>query len=147
MQPNSAPVEYLYPRMEVGLLHAEITQKMCDAWMSTIIYTICSRGAMSGSHNINRKAFCLLSGIPDLWMRTQISRATDLLINLNSAYGDHGRSTRSRLFNLTKTADAPSVINFLRTKQLKARKFFRMIPTLKFLQHLDIQLAITLEPG
>ena len=37
--------EYLFPRMEVGLAHADITQQMCDGWMSTIVYTISERGA------------------------------------------------------------------------------------------------------
>src|SRR3954454_17618853 len=43
-QLRASVVEYLFPRMEVGLQHADITQKMCDAWMSTIILTICERG-------------------------------------------------------------------------------------------------------
>src|ERR1051325_3992845 len=69
--------------------------------MSTIIYTICERGNMSGVHNLNRKAFCILSRIPDLWMRTQTTRATELLVNLNSETGDHGKSTVARLLDLT----------------------------------------------
>src|SRR5271155_55765 len=60
-QLRASVVEYLFPRMEAGLLHANITQQMCDAWMSTIIHTICERGKMAGSHNINRKAFCVLA--------------------------------------------------------------------------------------
>src|SRR4051794_35358956 len=80
-------VEYLFPRMDIGLLHADITQQMCDAWMSTIVLTICQRGKMSGVHNTNRKAFCLLANIPDLWLRTQTSRASELLVNLNSSRG------------------------------------------------------------
>src|SRR6185436_8324319 len=62
-QLRASVVEYLFPRMDIGLLHADITQKMCDAWMSTIVLTICQRGKMSGAHNINRKAFCLLANI------------------------------------------------------------------------------------
>jgi len=100
-QLRASVVEYLFPRMDIGLLHADITQQMCDAWMSTIVLTICQRGKMSGAHNINRKAFCLLANIPDLWLRTQTSRASELLVNLNSSRGDHGKSTVARLFALT----------------------------------------------
>ena len=84
-QLRASVVEYLYPRMEIGLLYADINEEMCAAWLSTIIYTICARGNMSGTHSINKSGFCILSGIPDIWMRTQISRATDLLVNLNSS--------------------------------------------------------------
>src|SRR3954465_8618252 len=65
-QLRASVVGYLFPRMEVGLQHADITQMMCDAWMSTIILTICERGKMTGAHNINRMGFCLLADIPDL---------------------------------------------------------------------------------
>jgi len=97
-QLRTSVVEYLFPRMETGLLHAEITEKMCDSWMSTIIFTICERGHMSGAHNINRKV-CLLSRIPDLWMRTQTARASELLVLLNSE-GAHADSTRARFLPL-----------------------------------------------
>jgi hypothetical protein len=35
-QLRTSVVEYLFPRMEVGLLHADITKKVCDAWMSKL---------------------------------------------------------------------------------------------------------------
>src|SRR5690348_11958609 len=104
-------------------------------WMSTIIYTICERGKMVGAHNINRGAFCMLARIPDLWMRTQTARATELLVNLNSQNGDHGRSSRARLCDLTESDDlyqaagAMKVMTFDRT-----RKHFRFIPTLRYLK-------------
>ena len=62
------------------------------------------------------------------------SRATDLLVNLNSYNGDHGRSTRARLFALTKSTDVLAMCVFLRTKALKKKAFFRVIPTLQFLK-------------
>jgi len=127
--------------MEVGLHHAEITQKMCDAWMSTIILTICERGKMIGAHNINRMGFCLLANIPDLWFRTQTSRASELLVNLNSSNGDHGKSTVARLFDLTKANGINAAIIYLNSKRLKKRPFFRMIPTLQYLATLGIQIS------
>ena len=133
-QLRASVVEYLFPRMDTGLLHADITEKICSAWLSTIIHTICARGNMSGAHSLNKSGFCILSGIPDLWMRTQVSRATDLLVNLNSFQGDHGRSTRARLFSLTKSTDIKGASTFLQTKVLKRKKFFRTIPTLQFLK-------------
>src|SRR5215469_6967096 len=99
--------------MEVGLLHAEISQKLCNAWMSTIIHTICERGRMSGAHSIN-KGFSFLSGIPDLWHHTLTARATDLIVNLNSLNGDHGRSTRARFLALGKSFQLRDAILFVR---------------------------------
>ena len=42
----------------------------------------------------------LLADIPDIWMRTQTTRATELLVNLNTHYCLSGRSTRARLCSL-----------------------------------------------
>ena len=140
-QLRASVVEYLLPKMDTGLLYADITENMCRAWLSTIIYTICAWGNMAGAHSINKSGFCILSGIPDIWMRTQISRATDLLVNLNSFHGDHGRSTRARLFSLTKATDIKSASIFLQTKVLKRKKFFRTIPTLQFLKRLGMNIA------
>src|SRR6185436_4533185 len=115
-QLRASVVEYLFTRMDTGLLHADITEKICSAWLSAIIHTICARGNMSGAHSLNKSGFCILSGIPDLWMRTQVSRATDLLVNLNSFQGDHGRSTHARLSSLTKSTDIQGASTFLQTK-------------------------------
>ena len=57
--------DYLLPRMDIGLLHACVTAKMCNAWLSTVIHTICERARMSNAHSLNRAAFCLLAEIPD----------------------------------------------------------------------------------
>src|SRR5438270_6086761 len=72
--------------MDIGLLHADVTQKMCHSWQSSIIHTICERAGMSNANSINRKAFCLLAGLPDIWLRTQTTRATVILVNINTRY-------------------------------------------------------------
>ena len=46
-QLKTSVVDYLLPRMEIGLLHAGVTAKMCNAWLATIIHTICERANMS----------------------------------------------------------------------------------------------------
>jgi len=43
-QLRASVVEYLFPRMEIGMLHSDITQQMCDALLSTIVNTLCERG-------------------------------------------------------------------------------------------------------
>src|ERR1051325_2678510 len=95
-QLKSTIIEWLLPRMEIGFLHANITEKMCNGWLSTIIHTLCYRSQMSTVHTINKKAFCLLAGIPDLWMRAQTTRATELFVNLNTQYCLSGETTRAR---------------------------------------------------
>jgi hypothetical protein len=42
-QLKSTVIEWLLPRMETGFLYANITEKMCNAWLSTIIHTLCYR--------------------------------------------------------------------------------------------------------
>jgi hypothetical protein len=145
-QLRASVTEYLFPRMEVGLAHADITQEVCDGWMSTIIYTICERGNMSGVHNLNRKAFCILSRIPDLWMRTQTTRATELLVNLNSENGDHGKSTVARLLDLTDSVDIYQATRALKENPpQRRREFFRFIPTLRYLKTLGVEIQIAPE--
>jgi hypothetical protein len=85
--------EFLLPRLEIGLLHADVTEKMCNAWMSSIIFTLCKRGRFSNAHSLNRMAFCLLADIPDIWLHTNMIRATELLCYLNSKNSDAGLST------------------------------------------------------
>jgi len=105
-QLKSSITDLLLPRLEIGLAHANITKTMCDAWLSTIIHTLCVRGGMSMAHSINKKAFCLLAGLPDLWMRMHTARATELLVNMNTKYCLSGRSTRARFCSLTHKTTA-----------------------------------------
>jgi hypothetical protein len=95
-------LEWLLPRMEIGFLHANITKKMCESWLSTIIETLSRLGGMSTMGSINRQAFCLLSGIPDLWLRLNTIRATELLVNLNTRICLCGKSTIARFCNFMK---------------------------------------------
>ena len=67
-----------FPRLKIGLRHASVSQKQCDAWLSLVIFTICERSGMNSSRNLNRSAFCILSGIPNLWL----SRAPELFVTL-----------------------------------------------------------------
>ncbi len=95
-QTRASILEWLLPRMEIGFLHANITKKMCDAWLATIIETLARLGGMSTAKSINRQAFCLLSGIPDLWMRVNTIRITELMVNLNTRVCLCGKSTIAR---------------------------------------------------
>ena len=66
-QLKASVIEYLLPRMEIGLQHADITEEMCKSWLSSIIFTVCQRGGNFSKKPINREAFCLLTDIPDIW--------------------------------------------------------------------------------
>ena len=79
-QLKTSILEWLIPRLEIGLLHANVTEKMCNAWLSTIIHTLCELSGMSTMKTINRKAFCLLAGLPDLWLRMQTMRTTEIMV-------------------------------------------------------------------
>src|SRR4051794_17841014 len=95
---------------------------------------------MSGAHTINRKAFCLLSRISDLWMCTQTARASELLVLLNSE-GAHADSTRARLLAVSDSVDISSALASLSSRNLNKREFFRMIPTLQYLSDLGIHIS------
>src|SRR5690349_12693018 len=47
----------------------------------------------------------------------------------------------ARLYDLTNATDISSVITYLKTKVLKQKKFFRIIPSLQFLLSLGLELA------
>ena len=64
-QLKTSVMDYLLPRMEIGLAHADITERMCDAWMSTIMHIICHRGGMNPV-TLNKKGFFLLARLPDI---------------------------------------------------------------------------------
>ena len=93
-QPKAFITEWLFPRLEIGLLHARITENM-SLCMALYDHRDIIRN-MSSKKGINRMAFCLLAGIPHLWLRLHTIRVTDLLINLNTKYCLCGKSTRAR---------------------------------------------------
>ena len=95
-QLKTSVLDWLLPRLEIGLLHAGVTEKMCNAWLSTIIHTLAHLSGLSTAKSINRNAFCLLTGIPDLWLRLHTIRMTDLFVNLNTKVCRCGRSTLAR---------------------------------------------------
>jgi ribonuclease HI len=143
-QLKSSVVEYLFPKLEIGLAHAEITQKMCDAWMSTIIHTICQRADMRMSHSINRKGFCILADLPDLWMRMQTSRAIDLLVNINTKYSENGRSTRARLCSLVKVSAENvnrAVQEIKKKNRINYTATYRISSTLQYLKNFNVNIA------
>src|SRR4051812_2816873 len=45
--------EFLFPRLETGLLYANVTEKMCNTWMSLIIRTFCERNGIASGHSVN----------------------------------------------------------------------------------------------
>ena len=112
-------LEFLLPRLETGLLHANITEKMCNAWTSSIISTFCQRGGFPNGHSLNRMAFCLLAGIPDLWLHLNTIRSTELLCSLNSRNSDAGLSTVARFCALAGCSDLYSA-----TKEIERRSKF-----------------------
>ena len=144
-QLRSSVVEYLLPRMEIGLVHANVTKKICDAWTSTILTTICYRGGMSTVGTLNKKAFLLLADIPDIWMRTQTTRACELLVTLNTNYCEVGRSTIARLCSLAKVSARNSrlAVDELNSRRsLNMRKFCRLASTIQYLKNVKIDVAI-----
>ena len=136
---RSAVTEFLFPRLEIGLRHASVSQKQCDAWLSLVIFTICERSGMNSSRNLNRSAFCILSGIPNLWLRTQTSRAAELFVTLNSVNSPAGETTRARLCSISGQPNVGLAI-----QRLNALKKFnnetRLVTSLKYLRQLGLEI-------
>ena len=142
-QLKTSVIEYLLPRLEIGLLHADISQKICDAWMSTIIHTLCHRSGMNTIGTMNKKGFCFLADIPDLWWRTQTTRATEMLVNLNTKYCLCGRTTRARLCKLFQVhvSKINDVVQNLSKQAIKKRECNRLVPTIQYLISLNIKVV------
>jgi hypothetical protein len=100
----STITEYLIPKIELGLLYAYgITNEMCNGWTRTIIHTLAHNNAginKMTARTINREAFCLLTGIPDLGLRMKTLRITELFVLLNSSNCVSGKATVARLCSL-----------------------------------------------
>src|SRR3954468_21331686 len=83
---------------------------------------------------INKKGFCLLAGIPDLWMR-KTTRATELLVNLNTQYCLSGETTRARFCSFMGMTDIiPAMRAFEVLGIFNVRATNRMSSTLKYLK-------------
>src|SRR6185437_5933595 len=128
------------------LLHANVTEQMCRAWMRSIIHTFCVCGDLASDYSINPMGFCLMATIPDLWLRTQTSRATDLICSLNSKNSAAGSSTLARFCACMKSPDPTSAAKkFSQRKRLPNDSGVRMVSTLKYLQSLDIKIISHLD--
>ena len=123
-QLKASVTELLLPRMELGLLYAEVTEKICTAWTSTIVETIAWRMATASS--ISRHGFCLLSGIPYLWFRAQTIKITELLVDLNTRNCAAGATTRSRLRALRPKSSTSDILLYYRTHQVNKRAHNRI---------------------
>ncbi len=141
-QLKASITEYLVPKMDLGLSFANVTQKMCDAWLSTIIHTLC-RGFNTVS-SLNKSAFCVLSGIPDIFLRMQTSRITDIVVNLNTRNGLHGLTSRARFCQLMglQSANFDAALKAFRMVNLKTTANNRISGTLKFMQQHQIELIL-----
>lgn len=133
-QLKSSVTELLLPKMELGLLFANVTEKMCNAWTATIVFTLSRR--MSTAHTINRFGFCFLSDIPHLWFRTQTIRVTELLVNLNTTHCAVGSTTRARLCRLTHppSSDPEQVLHYYKKVGINKRDSNRIALTLQYLK-------------
>ena len=138
---KSAVTEFLFPRLEIGLRHAAISQTQCDAWLSSIIFTICERSGMNSCRNLNRSAFCILSGIPNLWLRTQTSRAAELFVTLNSVNSPAGETTRARLCSLSGQPNLGLALQRLNAlKKFSNENENRIITSIKYLKQLGLEI-------
>src|SRR5689334_12356203 len=81
--------------------------------------------------------FCLLAEIPNLWLRTQTVRATELICLLNSRNSPARSSTVARLCAFTKTPNVAAAARKLQEmKRFPTSSDFRFVPTLKHLKKL-----------
>ena len=110
-----------------------------------IIETLARLSGMSSNKKINRMAFCLLAGIPHLWLRLQTIRITDLLVNIHTNYCLSGRSTRARLCNLVgrSAQDIEAAIAEINSKRtLNLRSNNRISSSVRFLNDQNIALMM-----
>jgi len=110
--------------------------------MSAIIDTFCIRSGIASGHSLNHMAFCLLAGVPHLWLRIQTARATEFICCLNSRNSAAGSSTLARLCAFTKSTDPASAVRKLvERKKFPTTNAFRLGPTLKYLKDLGIRIT------
>jgi hypothetical protein len=145
-QLRSSYVEYLLPRLQIGLLYANVTEQMCKAWMRSIMHTLCVNNDFVSAYSLNASAFCLLADIPDLWLRTQTTRATELICALNSKNSAAGSSTLARFCACMKSPDpATAARRFSQRKKFPKESDARMVSTLKFLYSMSIKIVFRSE--
>ena len=112
---------------------------MCKEWLSSIMFTLSKRCGINSGSPLNRAAFCLLTGIPDIWSRAQTSRATELIVALNSLNSHAGLTTRARLCAIMKKKNIVLAVKALATKKKFSRRSgCRMVGTLRYLKHLGV---------
>jgi hypothetical protein len=97
---------------------------------------------ISTASSLNRHGFCLLSGIPHVWLRAQTIRCTEQFVALNTHNSPIGATTRERLCSMVPKPNVspPEVFAILNQRKLRNRRHNRLSGTLKFLQSLGAQI-------
>ena len=81
--------------------------------------------------------------MPDIWKRLQTSRATELLVNMNTKYCLSGRTTAARFCSLmgTPTSEVTMAVRLLEQKTINKRQNCRLSVTIQYLKKLEINVS------
>ena len=140
-QLRNSYAEYLLPRLSLGLLYTNVTELMCNAWMRTIIHTLCAHSGFVSDFSLNPFGFCIIADIPNMWLRTQTTRATELLCSLNSRNSAAGSSTVARFCACMNASDPVSAAKkFSQRKKFPSEPSARMVSTLRYLYSQNIKI-------
>lgn len=81
---SNAYREYLLPKIELGLTHAEIDEKQLQAWTTTILRGITKAANTRQGYSIKQSAMLSVCNIQSLLDFRQTIIATELMVSLNS---------------------------------------------------------------
>ena len=144
----STVTEYLLPKIELGLLYTYgVSEEMCRGWTSTIVQTLAQNAEMGkmAIRTLSREAFCLLSGIPQIFLRMQTLRITEFFVLLNSTNCASGRTTLARLCALERRS--PSEVQevlrdlFHTETKINHRKKNRVADIIKWMKKMGLHIS------
>ena len=138
---STAAWEYLMPKLELGLKHAAIPQKVMEKWNAEIRYSILQTTTVRGAQTLSKAAFNVITNIPNIQLLQKLVRTAELHIRLNSEEPPSSTTAWARLMALSTTNAVETTVQYLNNKA-KVRPTNSIDRAIKDMQDLNVSVQL-----
>ena len=109
----TATWEYLLPKLDIGLKHANIPPLTLTKWDSELRCLVLQNTSMRSKHSLCKAAFHIITNIPSIKLLQDIVQTAELHIRLNSRQEPSSKTLWTRLFAESESKEKAEAIEYL----------------------------------
>ena len=114
--------EYLIPKLELGLKHADLPEKVLDKWNAEIRFCVLHTTTIRAPTKISKAGFHIIANIPNLVQLRKTIRAAELHIRLNSEEPPASKSIWARLTKMTRSDNPDNIVQYLNSSKAAGKQ-------------------------